>query len=198
MYTSNIISTLIGTGPDASSNLFEVQFTFKKINDSGSDIASLVYRTTSFQSPQKVNTTVNVEYLNMSFPILSSGVDINRTLNLNVRLDANYDLVKFLNSRLCIDENGNFTKDDTKACTIVVNALKMPDNNYTWVRQNVTVNGWETANISRTSGANMPIEHTWKFANCYLVECPSLSYDYNSSNPLTQQIKFIYDIMDES
>lgn len=174
MNTKTYVQDLIKAGPDSFLNLFEVSFDFNGTDNPH----NITYRTTTFSAPDKSISTADISYMNISFPIITSGVTLTKELTFKVRMDADYNLVKFLRTKLCFNDMGEYKRDSSKCCEITVKCYK-PVAEY-------------------SDASNMEEVYSYKFRNCYLIQCPSISYDMGSPSAIEQNIRFIYSTMEES
>lgn len=170
IYANTLLDTLIGTGADASLNLFLATFT--PINALSK--ASISYRITGVPSITKRSiSTVSVPYQNTSLKILAPSSTIDRQSSFSVRIDSAYKVLETLKSFLCIDSNGNFVKDTQKQFKLKVEALK------------------PTVSIDSSSPSYSSV-YEWNFYDCYITDISQLSYDYNSSSTGIVTVSFIW------
>lgn len=170
IYANTLLDTLIGTGADASLNLFLATFT--PINALSK--ASISYRITGVPSIAKRSiSTVSVPYQNTSLKILAPSSTIDRQSSFSVRIDSAYKVLETLKSFLCIDSNGNFVKDTQKQFKLKVEALK------------------PTVSVDSSSPSYSSV-YEWNFYDCYITDISQLSYDYNSSSTGIVTVSFIW------
>lgn len=187
--TSNIVPNLISNSSDAQLNLFDVTFILTNANDEEIGLQnSLTVRTNVFNSPSFQNNVTQVPYMNTSISILSPGVNIPRTLNLQLRLDDQYDVVSFLRGRILANEDADWSYDINKKFDLVVYAYNAPGpiTNTTVSKTyeyNIDQYGTNRITYSANQATNLYLKpvYQWAFHDCYLTNIPSLSYNYQGS-----------------
>ena len=180
--TQNIIPSLVNNSQDALMNLFTITFTLNSATGKEEGLApSLTVRTTVFNSPSFQENVVTVPYMNTSIQVLSPGISINRTLQLQLRIDDKYDVVNFLRGRVLADENADFEYDENKSFDMTVLAYNAPQQ------------------VISNNSANYYLNpvYQWKFKNCYFTNIPSLSYNYQNSTPGTFMLSILYNTYEE-
>lgn len=175
---SNIIPELISNSQDAQLNLFDVSFVLINPNDVELGLQnSLTVRTSVFNTPSFQENLINVSYMNTSLQIPSPGISINRSLQLQLRLDDQYQVVSFLRNRILGNEDADYERDDNKLFDLIVYAYNAPSpvgNDYYL----------------------QPV-YQWHFYNCYLTSIPSLSYSYQSAAQGTFMLTIVYNRYEE-
>lgn len=167
--SNDYLSTLINTGADAQNNLYELTFKLYKGSavDNLSIIEELKVRTEKFDTPKLGANTKKFVYQNIEVEKLLPSSSLEKRLNLDFRLDANYKLFNALKSTLPINVKGEYD-NPSYYWTITASALNANDNDY-------------------------EVVCTWHFNKCYLVDLSSFNYSYNSSNAITIRSSFVYD-----
>jgi len=173
--SNTFLDTLIQTGPDASLNLFSVSF--KPIDDTLYN-SQLSCRTTTFVTPKRNVVTTDILYQNIKIQKVASGSEIDKTVNFNIRLDDNYELLSYLRSKQCINGLGEFVEDVDKRFTITVDALKPY--------------GSLLSNEQYTS------IYRWKFYDCYITTVGDISFGYENSGAPNVVVSFVYSYFEES
>lgn len=179
--SSEFISTLINTGPDALSNLYEVTFIYNdnEVSENGtmtdshsiSSTQKMSYRTVQFQPPQRSINTTSVPYLNINIDLPTPSLNLNKQVTFGIRVDENYEMVSFLREASIQDSTGNFSydgKDPSKVFTIIVDLLK-PD-----------------------SKGNLIAVYRYRYIGCILLNISSPSYNYQGSSNLTLNTTFLF------
>lgn len=167
--SNDYLSTLINTGADAQNNLYELTFKLYKGNavENLSIIEELKVRTEKFDTPKLGANTKKFVYQNIEVEKLLPSSSLEKRLNLDFRLDANYKLFNALKSTLPINAKGEYD-NPSYYWTITASALNANNNDY-------------------------EVVCTWLFNKCYLVDLSSFNYSYNSSNAITIRSSFVYD-----
>lgn len=184
--SSEFISTLINTGSDALSNLYEVTFIYNgnKVSESGtmtdshsvSSTQKMSYRTVQFQPPQRSINTTSVPYLNINVDLPTPSLNLNKQVTFGIRVDENYEIVSFLREASIQDSTGNFNhnyKEPSKVFTIIVDLLK-----------------------PSTDGEMIAV-YRYRYIGCILLNISSLSYNYQGSSNLTLNATFLFKDYDE-
>ena len=161
---NSVLSSLISTGSDATLNLFTVEI---PIFDT---MKGVFFRIQNFRSPKRNSSTVNYNYRNLQVTQVAPSTDISRTVDFNIRLDSNYELLYLLRKYQCTDNLGNFTK--TGKCIDVV-----------------TVTAYSS---QLTSNGNYTPVYQWKLKDCYIVSISEISYGYDSSNTTNVTVTMVY------
>ena len=161
---NSVLSSLISTGSDATLNLFTVEI---PIFDT---MEGVFFRIQNFRSPKRNSSTVNYNYRNLQVTQVAPSTDISRTVDFNIRLDSNYELLYLLRKYQCTDNLGNFTKTDK--CI-----------------QEVTVTAYSS---QLNSNGNYTPVYQWKLKNCYIVSISEISYGYDSSNTTNVTVNMVY------
>lgn len=167
--SNDYLSTLINTGADAQNNLYELTFKLYKGSavDNLSIIEELKVRTEKFDTPKLGANTKKFVYQNIEVEKLLPSSSLEKRLNLDFRLDANYKLFNALKSTLPINAKGEYD-NPSYYWTITASALNANNNDY-------------------------EVVCTWHFNKCYLVDLSSFNYSYNSGNAITIRSSFVYD-----
>lgn len=173
--SKTFLETLIQTGPDASLNLFSVNF---KPHGETEYQRKLSCRVTTFPTPKMDSTTVDIPYQNIKIQKPAPGTDISKTISFEVRVDQNYELLSYLRSKQCIDSIGAYNLDEDNSFEITVDALKpysglMSNEQYTSI-------------------------YRWKFYDSYIMSVGSMSFGYENANAASVVVTFVYKYFDES
>lgn len=169
--TSDFLQQLIGTGPDASLNLFKINIVPLN-NEDLKKFESLSFRTTQFITPKKDSVVAQIPYQNTTITIPTSGTQIDRSMTIPMRVDAKMSVMSLLRKyQLIKDTLGNYERDENKKLTLSV--------------------------ISMDSTFEVSGVYKWTFYNCYITSVSQLTYDYNSSNTGNVNVTFIYSYFDE-
>ena len=188
--TSNIVPSLISNSSDAQLNLFDVTFILNNPDDEEIGLQnSLTVRTNVFNSPSFQNNTAQVPYMNTTLSVVSPGVNIPRTLNIQIRLDDHYDVVSFLRGRVLANEDADWDYNENKRFDLVVYAYNAPgpitETNISRSYSNYTDEYGPVTRVSfnRNTSTNLYLQpvYQWVFHDCYLTNIPSLSYNYQGS-----------------
>lgn len=168
--SNNLLSTLIKTGPDASLNLYIVNFRPIK-SDLYNSLLSL--RTTS--APSLVTrdvVTTTISYNNIDVEIPAAGAQIEKKQTFTLRVDGKYKVLSTLRAYQCIDNHGDFNKDDDRRIEITVDAL--------------------APSREMFSDSEFKSVYRWTFYDCYVTNVTPLSYNYESATPATVNVTFIW------
>lgn len=92
------ITSLLNTGMDAFTNLWDVQITFPTnvITDSSIIANNFSVRAVSFNPPELTISTTNVDYKGVQLTRLTPKIQGERTFTLEFRMDSTYDLYQYL------------------------------------------------------------------------------------------------------
>lgn len=161
---NSILSSLISTGSDATLNLFTVEI---PIFDS---MEGVFFRIQNFKSPKRNSSVLSYNYRNLQVSQVAPSTDISRTVEFNIRLDSNYELLYLLRDYQCTDNLGNFTTTDK--CI-----------------QEVTVT---TYSSQLNSQGNYTPVYQWKLYNCYIVSISEISYGYDASNTTNVTVTMVF------
>ena len=173
------LTTLISSGPDAFTNLWDIVFSDFPTTDSAEnpptkDYSSIMYNTSlavragGFTPPEFDPLTYEVKYHGVSIPRISAGFEQERTFTLKIRLDAEWDLYKWLVAikHLYIDPSGDGN--------IVLGAPPLGGN--------ITVKGYSTSGLTNLSALDLTsssalIGATWSFGDvrCWEVGKPTFT-----------------------
>ncbi len=172
--SNTFLESLIQTGPDASLNLFAVHF----LPNGKTDYDSMLsLRTVQFPTPKRDVQTVDIPYQNISLKKISYSSDIDRTINLNIRIDEQYKTLAQLRELQVIDEYGLCDFDESRSCTITVDALR-PYQSLTHTENYITA-------------------YRWVFYGAYIVTVGSMSYSYSDAAPASVPVTFVYKFFEE-
>lgn len=168
--SSDFLSTLIKTGPDASLNLYTISF----LRNGSSVYNSLLsLRTTNIESlVTRDITTATLPYQNVDIQVVSSGTSITKTQTFSIRVDKDYRVLETLRNYQCIDENGDFYRDENKKIDITIDALSPSDDMY--------------------SQGEYKSVYRWKFNDCYVTNIVPLSYSYESPATASVNVTFVW------
>lgn len=163
------LQNLIQTGPDASLNLFVVNF--QPHGDSEYDEV-LSLRTTQFPTPKRDVETTSVVYQNIELKKIVPSSQIDRELTFNVRIDSYFDVLTKLRSKQAIDSNGLFVLDEDDSYTITVDALRPYD--------------------SLTVSEQYISTYRWVFHDAYIKSVGSMNFTYDSDATGSTTVTFVY------
>lgn len=171
---SEFLQTLINTGPDAMSNLYQASFLFPNTTSS---IASLLNnmscRITNFTPPSLSTSTTDVPYLGTNITIEAPGVNTDKRLSLSLRIDDDYSIYKFIKKSLSVTPTGNFYPLKGNLFELTVTSYR-PN----FERQLEAVN-------------------TWKFYDCRFVNENPITFDYSNAGAITTTIELIFNYYEE-
>lgn len=178
---NNYLSDIIGTGADAFSNLFKVDFRWPNNNlgDLNDQINNLSARIENFSAPEKsvVTTTLNYQNTFINVP-LPANSNTSKKSTFRFRVDENYLLYSALKQYIPLrnysdfDLNSFYSKDDTSL--------------------QITVTSYKPGG----SEGDIPI-YEWKFSGCRVLSVAEVTYEYSNSNALTINVEFSWDSMVE-
>lgn len=168
------LQNLIQTGPDASLNLFAVNFLPFGETDYD-NILSL--RTTQFPTPKRDVSTTSLLYQNIELKKLVPSSSIDREISFNVRVDSYFDILAKLRSKQAIDDIGLFVLDENDSYTITVDALRPYD--------------------SLTSSEQYITTYRWVFYDAYIKSIGSMNFSYDSATTGTTTVGFVYSRFEE-
>jgi len=175
--TSNtFLENLIQTGPDASLNLFAVNF--KKHNSPDYD-NKLSLRVTNFPTPSRNIQTASLKYQNIEIKTLAPSSDISREVTFNVRIDEDFRILKSLRDMQAINKYGHcLIGDENYSYTITVDALR-PYKSLTYSEKYITT-------------------YRWIFYDAYITTIGNATFSYDSANAMSVPVTFVYKYFDES
>lgn len=172
----DFISTLMGTGADAYSNLFKATLTFKEIGVprlSNATSQEMSFRITSFpQTPSRDVVTQEIPYMGVSVSIPVFGSTLKRSSSFIMRVDENYSIYEKLRDLQCLTDDGVFQKLDANKCNLKIEVFRPSQ---------------DTSSIYDY----VPI-YEWNFYDCYITTVSPIAYNYESSNAITTTVGFIY------
>ena len=172
--SNTFLQNLIQTGPDASLNLFAVNF--KRYGSTDYD-SKLSLRVTNFPTPKRNSGTVSLTYQNVEVQKISPSTSIDRTITFSVRIDEQYKVLSSLRSLQVVDMYGLTNIDPKYSYTISVDALR-PYQSLTTVEQYITA-------------------YKWVFYNAYITEIGNMTFDYSSSAVASIPVTFVYKYFEE-
>jgi len=173
------IATLVGAGADAMSNMFEVGF----IPPLGVTVSeeSLKIRTKAFSPPAPKQATYDVHWKTVSVPKVATKIELDRTLEFEIRLDAYYNVYMSLlqwQSYTMQSSDGFASNNPAALGTIKVKALGTPITDIT------------------SEGAKDFLSETgalvWKFEDVAIINISLSQYDTETANPVMATVTFIY------
>ena len=178
------ITSIVGSGADAFTNLFDVVITYPKDVVATPD-ASLTVRIGNFTPPEGTQETYDTPYHSGRITRLKPMIILERKLNMEFRVDANYNIYQHLmqwkhlwmnpsdEGDLRFGAYSNTTHNENNTGTIVVNAL------------NSTALDTEITNDPRI-GASW----TYNYVICTKVGQPA--YSREGSNELKVTAEFLF------
>ena len=127
----NPMSELLGTGPDAMDNLFEVSFIPPSSwGFSSADLELLKVRIEGFQPPAPKRSVINLPYKTTTIQKPGGSISLERTLSFTIRIDSNfvvYKLLEELKSKSFKATPSVRTYDPEESLTVKVTAYKDGD-----------------------------------------------------------------------
>lgn len=195
--SSDYLSKLINSGPDAQSNLFLITFftgtgtsslsqvrntlqnnTFEenvallKANSDRISLANaLQIRAEKVSIPSIGTTTKKIPYQNVEIEKRLPSSSLERKIDFDFRLDANYTAYTELQKLLQIETSGYYNASKNGFSKIKIEALTAEDSSYA-------------------------TQAIWIFKNCYLTNLGSFDYNYQSANTITLRASFIYETLE--
>lgn len=170
--SSTFLSNLIGTGPDAGSNLFQVTIRNQGSTDYDGELSFRAYK---FTSPKRDLGTVDLPYRNTVVTKVSRGTDIDKSFKLTIRMDDRYALMDFLRDRQGLDAFGNVIEGDDTRFEVSVVAL--------------TPTG---------SGDAYKKVYSWSFYDCRIQKLSSIAYDYSNAGAVSVTVDFVFSYSTET
>lgn len=173
MNTSEFLQTLIGTGPDASLNLFKIEISaLTPLDTADADkFLKISLRTTQFVTPKRDTATSTIPYKNISLTIPTPGNTIEKSTTIPMRVDSGMNGYNLIRKYQLLNYYGEYEKDTKKKLKISVISF---DSNFS------------------DSGV-----YKWTFNDCYITSMSPLTYDYSSANVGTTNVSFIYSYFTE-
>lgn len=168
------LQNLIQTGPDASLNLFAVNFLPFGETDYDN---MLSLRTTQFPTPKRDVSTASLLYQNIELKKLVPSSSIDREITFNVRVDNYYNILSKLRSKQAIDDIGLFDSNEEDSYTIIVDALR-PYMSLGTTEQYITA-------------------YRWIFYDAYIKNIGSMNFSYESAATGTTTVGFVYSRFEE-
>lgn len=172
--SKTFLQNLIQTGPDASLNLFAINFLPFDETDYD-NILSL--RTTQFPTPKRDVSTASLPYQNIELKKAVPSSSIDRTITFNVRIDSYFDVLAKLRSKQVIDDIGLFVLDENDSYTITVDALRPYD--------------------SLTSSEQYITTYRWVFYDAYIISIGSMNFSYDSAATGSTSVGFVFSRYEE-
>ena len=172
--SNRFLQNLIQTGPDASLNLFAVNF--KKFGESDYD-SKLSLRVKNFPTPKRDVGTVDLPYQNTVIKQIAPSTNIDRTIQFDVRIDEQYKVLSALRNMQVINKFGAYDIDERFSYTITVDALR-PYQSLTTTEQYITT-------------------YRWVFYEAYITSIGSMTFNYESASVGSVPVEFVYKYFEE-
>lgn len=195
------LESLIDTGSDSQTNLFDVTFIpsvynttsiltslvsgglslLSDLTGAGGDVSRTLFsvRCQNVDIPQQNVSKVDLPYQSTTVPKIVPGTSYDRTLRLRFRLDSNYFLYTLLRNSMSTDSKGMYTFNKNNKWSLLVTSLKDTD-------KLIDNKGLLNFDFLRPS-------YLWLFKECYLTDVTQLSFSYDSSTNLTCTATFIFE-----
>lgn len=179
--SNTYLNDLINAGTDAFPNLFYVKF-------SGDDVPvdlrlagtnSVTYRINDFSFTPPTHSKSKKEFMTESLEVPNTSFDFNKSFDLKIRLDKDYNIYKQL-----LQLQSNLDHINSTATTLVNNKF------------NVDVYRASSSENNTAEKADLSSTESWKrihgFEYCWIskITPPTFSYDSSEAQVCTVTIKF--------
>jgi len=174
----NNVTSLINLAADSAKNMFDVSITDSAILSRNDPNGELRFRAQGFTVKEPKASTFDVEYKTVKIQKPKPKIDLDRTITLKVRLDANfgfYDAFKQLENTVFDGETGFATS-------------KMPEERFT-LKCKYLNKAAETVGDINDEIMNGRI---WKYTDCWVSAINELGFDQKNADPfeIEATIKF--------
>lgn len=174
--TSDSLSSLINAGADAMSNLYYIKINAADPDDDSVLDTSLTIRSSNFTPPAFTHPVHTVNYMTTSSDIPSTAITGEKSFTLSFRMDANYDLYKYLLRQQANTSIGNLAYAATDVPTYPGNGMM------------VTVYAMDKALIDQDQVNPEEMSENfvelWKFKYCWVGHVSQPTFSYENSNPI--------------
>lgn len=178
---STYLSSLVSAGPDAMTNLFYVELSSNTLNNNELLKTGLRVRNRDFNFTELTHATQTVNYMTVSLDIPSASLEGSKTFSLTFRVDANYDVYKYLLKQMARTSAPNlgYASNDVPdeagegGLTIRVYAIDKP---------------LTSSNHVDPEGDNFTL--MYEFTHCWIENLAGLNYSYNSPDAETVTVTF--------
>lgn len=169
--SNNFLQTLIGAGPDAFNNLYEVSFTGGHLTDTNTP---LKIRCQGINLPQISQETYTSRFVNTFVDWPLAKVNIARTLSLTFRVDANFEAYNSLLSQENTTFNPSLSYTATDIKTLRENG-DLFDITVDVINQGITGDNYSTETLA-------------KFKGCWINHISGINYTTDSASPATVEV----------
>lgn len=179
--TTDSLSSLINAGADAMTNLYYVKINAADPDDNSILDTGLIIRSSNFTPPVFTHPVHTVNYMTTSSDIPSTFITGDKSFTLSYRIDANYDIYKWM-----LRQQAN-----TSAGNLAFAATDVPD----YPGEGMTVTFY-AMDEPLTEGQQVDpslmsdtFKKLWKFKYCWIGHVSQPTYTYDNSNPLQVDVK---------
>ena len=185
--SAGYLQTLINAGSDLMSNLYYVDITVPTVMSEvlNTTQTGLIVRNKDFKAPAATHAEHTVDYMTTSVTLPSTGIDITKTFTLKFRLDANYNVYKFLKAWQSLTSNATYeyasnTVPGELSSAVgdqgfVINVYALPGS--------ISSSTQEIAGPGGTLQSDMSVKlYTFKY--CWVKSVKGLSYSYSDSSEM--------------
>jgi hypothetical protein len=182
--TNSHISTLIGAGADAMSNMFEVTFS-PPGSPAGID-DDMRIRVKSFTPPAPTHATYDVHWKTVSRKMPAAKIELDREVEFEIRIDAYYAVYKRLlqwQALTAIPAHGYASNSVPTGGSITVSALSTP------------IVGADSAGAEDNNGLVQTARQNgmqWVFEDAWITNITPPAYNADESSPVSVTVKFAY------
>lgn len=175
--TNNYLSSLVGAGADAMTNLYYVKFIDSDTNSDASLSTALTVRTSDISLPAASHTTSSRSYLTVSMDAPKAEISIDKKLDITFRLDENYEVYKYLLNKQAPTSIGN-----AGYASNVIEKDALTIQIFTLTKAISSVEDAEVGGIT-----SIPTNYTkvYEFRDCWVSSISLDAFSYSNSNELT-------------
>ena len=177
--TNNYLSSLVGAGADAMSNLYYVQFIGGHIDNQTS--VMLTVRNSEITFPTVSHPTDKKHFMTTSMDAPKAEINIEKRLSIRFRLDSDYQVYKFLLAQ----------QAETSVPNLGYASNRIPDeaNSNNGFKIIVYAPTTEISQFSQEApemlGTTAGYTKLYEFRYCWISDLTPPSYTYSSASPLT-------------
>ncbi len=187
------ITTLLNSGTDAFTNLWDIVFTFptNAVLDSSSLQDKYSVRAINFNPPEIYITTGNASYKSVQLPRLMPFLQGERVLSIELRMDANYDLYNDLLAwkHIWADPSG---EGNLQPGGLANNNTFSDSKNYGSIVAKAYANSTSINNITSSSSDTLYTGAIWSYFDVICTKVGTPTYQRASSDFVTVTTEFIF------
>lgn len=199
--TNNYISSLIGAGADAMTNLFYVEFSGGLVDKDSTLKTATTIRTSDIKLPTATHTTNTVNYMTTSLDVPIAGMSLDKKIDITLRLDSDYEIYKYLlaQQRLTSVPNLGFAATEAPDESTVTDATKK-ENGLTisvYAPPGKISEEFQAIDVTGNNRTTNGWQKMYEYKNCWLSSITPPTYSYSNASSLSVTASFyFYDYTD--